>query len=165
MADWAKSIVGTPYGNDDSGDVYLSDSQSRGLSAKQNRIVFARGMDRLVRKLTSAGKHVVIVGPTPEIGWPVPETLARIALSGSGVDIRPTLSQYLARQKPVFDIFESMHRRYGATVVYPHTVLCKGGHCRVTLGGRPIYRDSHHMVFAGVELLRPLFAPLLGSAK
>ncbi len=162
MADWAKSVVGTPFGNDESGDVFLSDAQSSGnVSLAQNRVVFARGLDRLIAMLTKAGKHVDIVASTPEMGWPVPETLARIALSGSAVDIRPTLATYLARQKPVFDIFAEMQRRYGVTIIYPHKILCAGWRCRVMLDGEPIYRDSHHLIYRGVELLHPALDPLL----
>lgn len=164
VADWAKSVTGTPYRNDDSGDVFLSDDQSaNGVSLAQNRAVFERGLDRLVRSLKAAGRHVEIIASTPEIGWPVPETLARIELSGSNVDIRPTLADFLERQKPVFRIFDTMRQRYAVTIVYPHLRLCAGGRCMVEMGGEPIYLDSHHITYRGVELLRPTIEPLLGT--
>ncbi|HEV2561575.1 MAG TPA: acyltransferase family protein [Rhizomicrobium sp.] len=163
-ADWAKSVTGTPYRNDDSGDVFLSDDQSaNGISLAQNKIIFERGLDRLVQSLKGAGRHVEIIASTPEIGWPVPETLARIELRGSNVDIRPTLGDFLERQKPVFHIFDDMRQRYGVTIVYPHLRLCVGGRCMVAMGGEPIYLDSHHITYRGVELLRPTIEPLLDT--
>ncbi len=91
-AAWAKSAVGTPYGVEDSGDVYLTDTaHPRNGSTAQDATVFAEGFERLIQKLTASGKHVAIIASLPETGWEVPETLARIALAHSAMDIRPPL--------------------------------------------------------------------------
>jgi hypothetical protein len=162
-AAWAKSAVGTPYGVEDSGDVYLTDAthQRRGSTA-QDAAVFAEGFERLIQKLTASGKRIAIVASLPETGWEPPETLARIALAHSTMDIRPPLSAFLARQKPVLDVFTAMKARYGVTVVYPHTILCGSGHCAVERDGAALYRDSEHLAYPATALMAPLLDPLLG---
>jgi hypothetical protein len=162
-AAWAKSAVGTPYGVEDSGDVYLTDTThpARGSTA-QDSAVFAEGFERLIQKLTTSGKRVVIVVSLPETGWEPPETLARIALAHNSMDIRPTLAQFLARQKPVLDTFAAMKARYGVSVVYPHTILCASGRCDVERGGASLYRDSEHLTYPATALMAPMLDPLLG---
>jgi hypothetical protein len=118
-------------------------------------------LDALVAKLTADHKKVVIVSSVPEIGWPVPETLARIAVSHSALDIRPTVAHFRARQAAVLKTFADLHRKYGATIVYPDSILCAGGHCMVESNGLPIYTDPDHLTQAGARLLAPLLDPLL----
>ncbi len=162
-ARWAKVAMGTPYGNEDSGDGYLVDRQSEGSSLADNPAVFARGLDRLVRKLVSNGKHVTIIASVPEVGWDVPETLARIAMTGSRRDIRPTRAEFLSRQKFVFATFERLRARYGVTVVYPDSILCPSFRCTVALHGVSIYRDSHHLTYGGASLLDGIIAPVVAA--
>ena len=162
-AAWAKSAVGTPYGVEDSGDVYLTDTaHPRNGSTAQDATVFAEGFERLIQKLTASGKHVAIIASLPETGWEVPETLARIALAHSAMDIRPPLRVFLARQKPVLDVFAAMKAHYGVVVVYPHMVLCASGRCAVESNGAALYRDFEHLTYPATGLIAPLLDPLLG---
>ena len=149
------------YEHDDAGDVFLTDAQAPVGSRANNHAVFARGLERLVALLTHAGKRVTIVASIPEIGWPVPETLARLKLAHSPRDIRPTLAEFNARQHFAFSVFDQLKKKYRVQIVYPHRILCAGGHCRVTENGAPIYVDAHHLTFRGANLLKPIVDPLL----
>ncbi|HSC19938.1 MAG TPA: acyltransferase family protein, partial [Rhizomicrobium sp.] len=161
IAHWAKSAESIAYKHDDAGDVFLTDAQALVGSRASNHAVFARGLERLVAMLTRAGKRVTIIASIPEIGWPVPETLARLRLAHSTRDIRPTLAEFEARQHFVFRVFDRLKKPYGVRVVYPHQILCAGGRCRVTENGAPIYVDAHHLTYRGAALLKPIMAPLL----
>jgi peptidoglycan/LPS O-acetylase OafA/YrhL len=161
LAHWAKSAEGVAYGHDDAGNLFLTDAQSPVPSLPNDPAVFARGLDRTVAALTRAGKKVAIIASIPEIGWPVPETLARLKLAHNNRELGPTLAQYLVRQKTVFAVLAQMEKKYGATVVYPHLVLCKEGRCAAQQGGVPIYVDAHHLTYRGALLLKPLLSPLL----
>jgi len=160
-ANWAKSAEGKAYEHDDAGDVFLTDRQSRAGSLRDDPAVFTRGLERTAAALASAHKKIIIVASIPEIGWTVPETMARLAVSHSTRDLRPTLADYLKRQKTVFAALSEMRRKYGATIVYPHTILCAGGHCEVAANGIPIYVDAHHLTWRGALLLKPLLDPLI----
>jgi hypothetical protein len=162
LAHWAKSAEGVAYGHDDAGNLFLTDAQARVPSLPNDSAVFSRGLERTVAALIRAKKKVVIVASIPEIGWPVPETLARMRLARNSGELGPTLAQYLTRQKTVFGALARIQKKYGATVVYPHLILCTGGHCSAQRNGVPIYVDGHHLSYRGAMLLQPLLSPLLG---
>jgi hypothetical protein len=161
IAHWAKSAESVAYKYDDAGDVFLTDAESRVGARANNHPVFARGLERLAALLTHAGKRVTIIASIPEIGWPVPETLARLKLAHSARDIRPTLTEFDTRQRFVFSVLDHLKKSYGVRVVYPHQILCAGGRCRVAENGVPIYVDAHHLTYRGADLLKPLIDPLL----
>ena len=158
---WAESADGRPADHEDGATEYIVDKDHPVPSLANNPVVFANGLDRLVAKLTADRKKVVIISSVPEIGWPVPETLARIAAKHSALDIRPTVTEFRVRQAVVFATFAEMHRKYGATIVYPDSVLCASGHCMVENNGLPIYIDPDHLSQPGSRLLAPLIDPLL----
>jgi peptidoglycan/LPS O-acetylase OafA/YrhL len=158
---WAMSADGRPAPHEDGATEYITDKDHPAHSLAANPIVFADGLDALVAKLTADHKKVVIISSVPEIGWPVPETLARIAVSHSALDIRPTVAQFRARQAAVLKTFDDMHRKYGVTIVYPDSILCTSGRCMVQSNGLPIYIDPDHLTQAGARLLAPILDPLL----
>jgi peptidoglycan/LPS O-acetylase OafA/YrhL len=158
---WAKSFEGTPADHEDGSNEYATDKEHPIGSLSTNRAVFAAGFERLVARLTADGKKVVIISSVPEIGWPVPETLARISVERSNMDIRPTIAEFRKRQQFALATFDKMHRKYGATVVYPDSILCADGHCMVSHDGQPIYMDPDHLSPRGAQLLEPILDPLL----
>jgi peptidoglycan/LPS O-acetylase OafA/YrhL len=158
---WAKSFVGTPADHEDGSNEYVTDKDHPVGSLSTNGAVFARGLERLVARLTADHKKVVIISSVPEIGWPVPETLARIAVDGSKKDIRPTIAEFRKRQQLALATFAEMHRKYGATIVYPDRILCASGRCIVSYDGLPIYIDPDHLSQPGARLLAPILDPLL----
>ena len=116
-----------------------------------------RFLESLVGRLRTAGKIVVLIHSSPEIGRPVPQTLARARLFQRRVDgLAPTEAAYLARQAFVFAVFDRLKSRYGAIVVRPDTALCTDKVCPVEIGGRPLYRDDHHLSRFGALMLTPL---------
>jgi len=158
---WAKMAEGTAYQHDDAGTSFLTDRQTRLRSLDKNPEVFARGLTRTIAALAKAHKDVVLVASIPEVGWPVPETMARLALGHSSQDIRPTAAAFQARQRHVLPLVQRLQRIYGISVVYPDTVLCRTGRCEVSEDGVPIYVDAHHLSYRGALLLKPLLkAPI-----
>lgn len=158
---WAMSADGRPAPHEDGPFEYVTDKDHPQRALADNPIVFANGLNRLVAALIAAHKRVVIVADVPEPGWPVPETLARIAVTHSRLDIRPTLDQYRARQAAALHVFDALRGKYGAQIVYPSDVLCSSGKCTVEESGLPIYMDSSHLTEGGSRLLAPILDPLL----
>ena len=46
----------------------------------------------------------------------------------------------------------------GQSIVNPQDVLCDKALCHVTLNGRPLYRDEHHLSNFGAMQITPLVA-------
>jgi len=156
-ARWAKYAEGSTYGFEPEGRVVLSDGEA--ADGAGNHAVFERGLERTIRAL--AGKKIVIVASVPEIGWPVPAVLAREKLARTARIFPPDEKTYLARQKFVMATFAKLERESRIAVVYPDTVLCKSGTCKVSLNGSPLYRDEHHLSVYGARQLTALVAPVL----
>jgi len=155
-ARWAKYAEGTPYGDEPSGHVALLDESCNTSSNGDNHAVFQRGLARTLGELQSLHKRIVIVAAIPEIGWPVPAILARRALAEDPGSVAPRLTDYLDRQKFVLATFAQAQSHYGATVLYPHRVLCATGTCKVAMRGTPLYRDEHHLSVFGAQQLVPM---------
>jgi hypothetical protein len=155
---WAKYAEGTAYGVESKGHpVVLRDDACTGSEiAHDNHDVFARGLSRTVGGLKSLGKEIVIVAAVPEIGWPVPAVLARRALARDTTKVSPPVGVYLQRQKFVLATFRRLEQQNGASVLYPHRLLCASGSCDVALDGIPLYRDEHHLSVFGARRLTPL---------
>jgi peptidoglycan/LPS O-acetylase OafA/YrhL len=157
-ARWAYYDRGSGYGLDASETRHLIDLAPGAPKKESQSAAFARMLERTVRILTAMGKKVVLVAPVPEVGVPVPETLARIALQGRHDDIRPTVAAYRARQADVLADLAYLQVKYGATVVHPAGFLCAGGRCAVEKDGRPLYVDHHHLSVYGAMQISGLFA-------
>jgi peptidoglycan/LPS O-acetylase OafA/YrhL len=156
-ARWARDAEGTLFGEEHGDTMILSDDRARGHTIRQNRPIFARGLDKLVRTLHAHRKKVVIVAAVPEVSWAVPEALARVTLLHLKRDIRPTAESYRKRQAFVFEVLNRLQIRYGVHIVYPDAVLCHNGLCEVQQNGIPLYRDADHLTATGVRILEPLF--------
>ncbi len=159
-ARWATYTDPAPYESDDQ-KIVLAGSGSKGETAVEMSGIFARGLTRTVQTLVAAGKKVVIVASVPEIKWPVPQTLARIALTGSHVTIEPTVAEFRARQKFAFALFDALRAKFGVEIVRPDRLLCSTATCMVERRVIPLYRDTNHLSVYGARFLAPLFAPVL----
>jgi hypothetical protein len=115
-------------------------------------------LERTVRKLTEAGKHVVIVAPIPEAGYSVPRMMAHMRMDGDNRALTRSLPTFLAHQKFVFTSLKRMGDKYGAKILYPHEMLCTGEKCALSSGDRPLYRDEHHLSVFGALKLTPLLS-------
>ncbi|HTT84826.1 MAG TPA: acyltransferase family protein [Rhizomicrobium sp.] len=155
-ARWAKYAEGSPYGDEPKGHVALRDDTCDGAPEGDNHMVFRRGLARTLGELVSLNKKIVLVASVPEIGWPVPAILARRALAEDTVAAAPGIGDYLQRQKFVLATFAGLHRQFGATILYPHRILCATGTCEVALNGIPLYRDEHHLSVLGARQLIPM---------
>ncbi|MDR3528045.1 MAG: acyltransferase family protein [Rhizomicrobium sp.] len=155
MARWGKAAQGTAYGNEGSGFVAIGDDEAHAMKPADNAAIFARGLRRTIAALRADGRQVLLVGPVPEIGWTVPQVLARLELEHKPV-VLPPARQFYQREAAVLPLFHTMATKKGVSAVFPHQYLCQGGHCAVRKDGIPLYRDEHHLSAYGAKELEPL---------
>jgi peptidoglycan/LPS O-acetylase OafA/YrhL len=115
--------------------------------------LFTESLRRTVATLTGMGRTVVLVAPTPEFHSNVPETLARAALFGAPPDLALSERDYVRRQRPVLREFILLRDRFAVRLIYPHRILCRGGDCKTTVQGTPLYADDDHLSRTGSLLL------------
>lgn len=103
-------------------------------------------VDRTIKRLNTAGKRVVLIGPVPPQDSPVPR---RLALQGEVAD---TLSRSAFEQRTQwFTRHYARWRNAGVTVVEPAPRLFAGNKSIIVAGGKPLYFDSHHLSLAGAR--------------
>ena len=96
---WALSATGERAPGEFGSRPLIADDSSTPLSTEHNVVVFERGLERTIRRLTALGKTVVMLGGVPEIGWDVPITLARKRL-GFDVGAQPLgMSAFIAPKR------------------------------------------------------------------
>jgi peptidoglycan/LPS O-acetylase OafA/YrhL len=156
-ARWSKNAYGTARGEGD-GRIYPYDDQGQGTDIASTEAVFYRGLERTVRTLTGAGKHVIIVASVPEAGYSVPRVMAHLRMAGIKDEPTRDLKEFLAHQKFIFDTLTAMQKKYGVKILYPHQILCVSGACALALNDRPLYRDEHHLSVFGAMQLTPIVA-------
>jgi peptidoglycan/LPS O-acetylase OafA/YrhL len=141
--------------------VVISDAaagRSVPAGVEANDGVLARGLRRTLESL--AGRDVVVVGGVPEIGYEVPEVLARLRHLDRSVDIRPGLADFERRQRAVQSVLDGQQRQFAFTQLHPARRLCDRDGCRVIDAGQPLYIDSHHLSGHGAALVADEFEPL-----
>ena len=138
-------------------DLRLRDEHGVAGSPTENKDIFARGFERLVRSLIKAGKVVWIVGPLPEASVRVPKALYVKQLGLDHTDIDVTRSAFLRKNQFILSLFENMAKRYPLNFVWPHSVLCDEQICSVVDNGKPLFFDSNHLSAYGVAKTSALY--------
>jgi peptidoglycan/LPS O-acetylase OafA/YrhL len=162
-ARWGKNADGRAYGDEGNGFVPISDAQAKAKRPADNAAIFARGLNRTIDALLAAKKHVVVIASVPEVGWAVPQVLARTRLSGDGRPVFLPEEDFAFRQRITRPLFHRLAARPGVMVIHPSDVLCEDGRCKVAMDGIPLYRDEHHLSVYGAEKLKPLLTGIFGN--
>jgi len=132
------------------------------LDPELRKQVYAAQIVETVQALLAAGKHLTLVYPIPETGYPIPSTLARLAARGRDpASFTRPFDFYRQRHEFVFDVLDGLGSDR-ISRVYPHERLCDDTACITWREGAPLYNDDDHVSQPGArylaELLEPLFA-------
>ena len=88
FAEWSNYTSGTRHGMQGA-DSYVFDAGGafafQGIAPSGNVVQFEKAINHTFERLSSAGKHVVVVMPTPEFEFHVPKSLAKLKLFDEGI--------------------------------------------------------------------------------
>jgi peptidoglycan/LPS O-acetylase OafA/YrhL len=158
VARWAHYSSEPTVGHEARTLVILSEAGDESSGVAGNDRVLAGGLRRTLESLE--GHELFVVGSVPEVGYEVPEVLARIRFLGRGLDIRPGRPEFVERQRPVRSLLDAERRRFGFTQLEPARRLCDQWHCEVMANGQPLYFDSHHLSRHGARSVEATFEPV-----
>jgi peptidoglycan/LPS O-acetylase OafA/YrhL len=108
-------------------------------------------LENTVLKFEGLGSQVVIVGPVPEYSFNVPQVYLRSKLNDFEVS-ELDLQTFKSRQENVLPAINHAEST-GATVFYPHLVLCDEEVCKYKIAEHVIYADDHHLNAAGADAI------------
>jgi hypothetical protein len=122
----------------------------------------------MLRRLLGQGKQIVLVYPIPEVGWNVPNYVARKALAG---ELNFTLSTshgaFKTRNYRVYAGFDQIGDAPDLIRVKPEDVLCApaaAGRCTAARNGQPFYFDDDHVAGEGALLVARQIASSLATS-
>ena len=125
---------------------------------------FDAAVEALAGRLERLGTAVIVVGPTPEFGAAVPDSLMRESQrAGALVRALPPLDP--ARRH--VEVSPALARLAGGkvSVIEPWGLFCKAGLCMVaTEIGQPYFRDSNHLTDRGAARVVEKILPRIASA-
>ena len=144
-----------------SASVFVPNENGLVPSQQERREQISRAFKSTVSALTTLGKHVVLVYPIPEIGYNVPQTVARLVIRGDApTSFTLPADRYKSRQESIFRMLDDLGQDPRIRRVYPHKKLCDETQCIVYADGKPLYRDDDHLSRPGADYIAPLFTPI-----
>lgn len=140
--------------------MFITDAESPSPSLAESRLVFVRGLDRLLAAL--AGREIVIVYGAPEQPALVPEAAGKFALFGWQFDASLPRAEYDRRNQFVREALDRASADRGVSLFDLGLRLCNSAECPAVVDGIPLYSDDNHLSTAGAryvaENLRQIFA-------
>ncbi|MFA6959815.1 MAG: acyltransferase family protein [Opitutaceae bacterium] len=112
----------------------------------------------VISALTDAGKTVVLIYPVPEVGYNVPDFLARQSAAGKSVQSTVRCLDFQERQSGVMAALDSP--RGHIIRIKPHERLLAGDQLTILHDGNPLYRDDDHLSTAGVDYIKDMLEPI-----
>lgn len=157
-ARWALYTENSRFGEDPGAAYYLVAEASEERSTANSRQIFELALVQVVARLRSAGKAVVVLGQTPEMGHDTPacyERKARFDRLGMDSETCTVASSAVSRR---LDFTNHVISKLGGgnsdvRSFLPTTVLCTAEECRSQVEGMILYYDDDHLTAAGARYL------------
>lgn len=161
---WTQFLDPTGFNNGEGGvekTTALIDNVANGVRERNTADVrLTKLKQKTVDTITAylnAGKKVTLVYPIPEVGWAVPEYIAKQSLFGEKDFVTSTsYALFKERNKIAFETLDSIPDQEHLTRVYPDQVLCNtylADRCVFVLNGEPLYFDDNHLSKTGAALI------------
>ena len=123
-------------------------------------------IEETVSALRSNGKRVALIYPIPEMGYRVPETLAKLALQHRELkDFGVDRALYDARNENIIKGLNDIAERHGAIPIRSDEILCDAVLCRASRNGEPLYHDDDHLSSVGARLFGESIDKIIETGK
>lgn len=161
-ARWTLPTEGTRY-RDEPGSpfrlVWTGDHTARPLKNDSATLLEA-GLQATVQAILATGRSVVIIGPTPEVGWDVPNVLARNQMLGLPLPEGVSKEEYNKRSGRTEALLARIADSSRQVRYIPLSdSICSLENCAIRDNtGLPLYIDDNHISRSAAEslLVRPL---------
>ena len=165
-ARWALSVEGKRYGDEAGSDVILKwvDPLIPATPKTEGNVAqLTQSLDQTLAAIRATGRNVILIGPVPEIGWDVPNRMARALRRNESLPKVPTPAEVEARTETAVQLLKDLAAKHDAIYVDLIAPICASG-CRVDINGRPTYWDDDHLSVTGAQnFAYPEISPLFNS--
>tara|TARA_R110002051_G_scaffold3961_3_gene20991 strand:+ start:397 stop:2400 length:2004 start_codon:yes stop_codon:yes gene_type:complete len=109
-----------------------------------------------VQTLLAAGKTIVLIGPVPEVGWHVPDTLAKLVFFDEELarPLSTASAVFRRRTAGVTKAFAALPTSPRLIHIEPSKLFCDRqlpGRCIAEWDGQALYRDDDHLNASGAS--------------
>ncbi|NLS06768.1 acyltransferase [Rhizobium sp. P32RR-XVIII] len=126
--------------------------------------VKARLLDH-IRELQAIGAEVSLIMDVPEMGYAVPEHLARLSMLGKTPQLEIPRGSVDARQAVARRLLDEVAKELDVNVIDPLPSLCDDHSCNATAGGIVRYKDGDHLSASGAESISFVFDTVLAGMR
>lgn len=161
---WSNWRIGVPGAADEHPvDIRLRDANGPARSIGDNRQIFARGFERLIQALHSAGKSVWIVGPVPEPATRIPKALYIEHLGFDHTNLAVPKSKFQSKNRWILSFFQKLAKKFPLHILRPDALLCGTTSCPVAQAGHPLFFDDNHLSVYGALMTSSLYDDIFDS--
>ncbi len=158
IARWTRYAEATPYRQESGEPLLLRNRQRAAGNVSQNKVIFRDALDQTLQSLQSMERRLLVLGPVPEIGHLVPNSLAKATHLQRDVEMRLRKDDFLARSAFVRNTWAQAQSRYNFAYQPVAQFFCDAQWCQVEDEGTPLYADDDHLSSVGADRLIPVFA-------
>lgn len=152
---WPVYLTGM-WPEDQSKQIFLTDSQSEAPSTAESKAAFSRALSRTLVRLTEMGRQVIIIGSVPETGLDIPHVTAQALYMGYTAPQGVPRSEIEVRAGTTDAIIAEAVQPFNSVRFIPLLdALCDDEWCDVSRDGVPLYSDDDHLSYRGALLIAP----------
>ena len=159
---WSFNLKGERFNNQEGGleigDGHYFIPLDKDFLVEKNirKKIILNNIEIFIKKLINLNKEIYIVMPTPEMGWEIPNNLARIVHYKKKIDLE-TLSiskkVFIERNKEILSFFKDLKKKYNLKLIYPDDIFCDNLRCYSHKNYVPLFFDDDHLSSEGAKLL------------
>jgi len=139
------------------GHAFQSKNDARNFYAFQIKLT--------IEALLTAGKKVILIYPIPEVGYNVPDSLAKQAAAGTQVASTVHYNGFFKRQEFIMGLLDSLDGKGQIYRIKPHEKLLQADMLTIRVGQEPLYMDDDHLSAPGALYLMSLLSAVFASSE
>ena len=159
---WSFNLKGERFNNKEggieigSGHYFIPINSDILVEKKIRQEEILKNIEIFIKKIKNLDKDIYIVMPTPEMGWEVPNNLARILHYKNKIE-KNTLSiskkVFDERNSEIYKFFSNLKQKYNLNLIYPNDIFCEDLKCFSHKNNIPLFFDDDHLSIEGAKLL------------
>ena len=159
---WSFNLKGERFNNKEggieigSGHYFIPINSDVLVEKKIRQEEILNNIEIFIKKIKNLDKDIYIVMSTPEMGWEVPNNLARILHYKNKIE-KNTLSiskkVFDERNSEIYKFFSNLKQKYNLNLIYPNDIFCEDLKCFSHKNNIPLFFDDDHLSIEGAKLL------------
>ena len=159
---WSFNLTGERFDNKEGGKeigenhYFIPITENTLLNKKNREKLILENIEKFIDELNKENIEISIILPVPEMGWEIPNNLARqffLKKKLSKDILSISKKSFDERNKKINFFFNSIEKNYNLNLISLEDLFCDDIRCYAHINNIPLYFDDDHMSMKGAELL------------